>query len=259
MSFKTLVAFELRLGIQIERAERPWSVLVVAHIIPELCRMTMFLLFAVVAGGRAAIPVAIVGIAVVAMYRAALSEVTDIPVRDSMFQVTGPLLTGGAVALLRYSIRCIPLLLLAAVDSILAVCVLAPLLGEKALLFDVLTSWWVTLPVLLSALMCGLTIAAFAIGNTFQNLIHNAVASLAVVCSGAFFSLASFPILNAIGSVLPGQHAITGLRALISGQSVMPHVLLECAVGCGWALIGVVLYSAMIRQARRGGSGAFSN
>ncbi|WP_047261115.1 hypothetical protein [Corynebacterium mustelae] len=259
MNFKTLITSELRLGMQIERAERPRSVLLVAHIIPELCRMTMFLLFAVLAGGRAAVPIAIVGIAVVAMYRAALSEVTDIPVRDSMFHVTGPLLAGGAVALLRYSVRCAPLLLLAVVDSVLAVCILAPALGETELLFDVLRCWWVTVPVLASSLMCGLTIASFAIGNTFQNLIHNAMASLAVVCSGAFFLLDSFPVLKAIGSVLPGQHSIAGLRALIVGESAALHVLLECVVACGWAIVGIGLYSIVIRRARRHGRGVFGN
>lgn len=166
--------------------------------------------------------------------------------------------SSGTVVFFRYCFRSVPLALLAAVDSLVAVAALSLLIPSFDLFVSILTYWWIVIPTIFSAIMFSITFASFAVGNAYQNLIHNATSAIAIVCSGAFFQLVNFPVLAFIGRFLPGSHSVSALREAMAGQDPWLNFVLEILVGILWAGIGVVLYSYHIRKAKKHGQGVFA-
>lgn len=260
MSFNLFrwITAEVSLGFQIQQVDRPLVVLIFGHIFPELSRMLIFTFFAYMAGGESVLPFVAVGVAVVATYRASLSEPSDYPVTDAMLGLSQNFTSSGAAVFFRYCFRSVPLAVLAAVDSLIAIAALSLLIPSFDLFLSIMTHWWIVLPTIFSATMFSITFASFAVGNAYLNLIHNTTSSIAIVCSGAFFSLANFPVLAYLGAILPGFHSVSAMRQATAGSDPWLNFTLEILVGALWAAVGIALYSYHIHKAKKHGRGVFA-
>jgi ABC-2 type transport system permease protein len=116
----------------------------------------------------------------------------------------------------------------------------------------------VLLLVSFTATAAGIAAAAFAVGRRAENLICNLMTYLVMLCCGAFLPRGRVPVIDAIGTVIPGRHGLAAMRAHLAGDPVVGHLLAEALVGVGWLVAGTILVTIQVRRAHRSGHDDFA-
>ena len=243
----------LFLGVaDFRRSLSPWMLLI-SHVIPELMRMTPYVLIALTVGGHSAMQYAIPGAVLLATARMTISETSGLPVSDVWSKTLGNNAAGVLPLAGQYLLRTTPLAAAALLDSLVVLAVfgwkLHPAPGVNTLVAWIASS---TLSIF-AGVAFGLTISVACLGNDLQNLIHNTAASIVTVCSGAVVSLTHIPVIPLLGDILPLTHAITGFRLSLSGQPALGEWILEARNGAGWLIAAAALYSLTLAWARARG------
>lgn len=245
-----------RLYVHILRHNWPPVVFVTGHLVPELFRMTLYVLMGSMLGGDAGRNFALIGCSVFAVQRATVSEVSDVPICDAQAGTLPTLMGSGHNLLAHYAARAIPLAALACADFVVLLIALSAIFGTIANVLPILSSAWIVAPTIVGGLAFGLVVVTPAIGNELQNLLHNAAAALLTVTSGAVFAPQLLPpFINWIAVLLPFRHAITALRQRLNGEPFIVEFALEVAVAALWIAVAAGLYAGIQRRYLSGGRG----
>ncbi len=103
----------------------------------------------------------------------------------------------------------------------------------------------------------GLTLGCFSLVGTDVNLVVNLALYVLLVLCGANFPVQALPQpLQILASLLPITHGLQAVRSSFAhaGASASGNIGLEALIGCGYMLLGYVLFTYIEREARRRGS-----
>ena len=123
-------------------------------------------------------------------------------------------------------------------------------IGRWDMVLPLLSCAPIYLLIAMSSSAAGLAAASAALGRRADVVISNGFLYLIIATGGLFIPLGKVPALDAIGSVLPGQHGVRAIRQLLAGEAWGLQVVLEVVVLLGWSIIAVMLLSVQLRRAR---------
>lgn len=252
-----MLAPHARLGWQLLRAEWPPAVWAVGRLLPEVIRTLVFVIIGGLVGGEDGMRFALIGCVVLSIATTAISEVTDIPVRDVQLGTYRAVSLAPLSPFLQLVARASALWITALIIAAVVVLVLPLTVGLGELTGPLLVRIWMVVPAVLAATMLGLVVIAPAIGSNWEGITYNGAVAVITVLSGAIFEV-TWTVGAAIGDVLPLTHTIRALRASLTGDPWLGELLLEVAVGTMWAILGWLLYGMQDARGRRRGEGAFA-
>lgn len=235
------------------RVQNPWPVLLSAEW-PRAALQCLF--FTVVAGLAApdARAVAFPGALAMVLMLATVVEVSDVPALDKWSGTLPRLLLSGRDLFTLYLVRALPQMLSGLAALVVAAVVTAAVLRLGPELVDVAHAAPVYLLMAVTTTIAGLTVAATALGRRADVVVSNGFLYLVTACCGLLVPVDDVPVLSTLGLVLPTRHGIDAVRAIGAGEPWLLPVVLECLVGLGWLVVGVLLYRSQARRAIRSGN-----
>lgn len=254
-----------RVGALEHRAMWPLPVYLLGHLVPTVLGLLVYVLIGLLGSGDRGMVFAYVGCVVLAVRGDCLSAVSDIPVEDAALHRYHQVRRGALPAFIQYTGRAVA----DGASAVLAVLVTAMVLGsvvgaatgDWAVIGRVLLALPLLTVTIPSAIVVGLTATAPAIGNDYQNLVHNTVAAVVTICSGAVFPTTINPVLDAVAQVMPLHHTVLAMRDVVAGAPLgtwLAQLAQELAVGLGWGVVGLVVYRWFDHRGRVTGRGAFT-
>src|SRR5690606_27559718 len=126
-----------------------------------------------------------------------------------------------------------PYLLQGLATSLIALVTLGPVFLGVSTAFDTLRMWPALVLSSVSAACLGMFVGVASLGKRGDVLLANGAQYLVMLCSGAVAPVSAYPVLDAIGRVLPGHHVLTFVRG---GSWAGPgwSLLCEVMVGLLW-------------------------
>lgn len=253
-----LLTANLRLGWRLHKAHWPWGVFLLGRYLPELVRMLLYVLIGRIVAGPEGMTYAFVGVVVLVVVSAAVAEISDLPVYDTVFGTYPKVRCAIVPPVWQFAARALPLIAIALLLSAGVAVAVGPAAGLWPLVPDLLIRLPLLVPGILSAMALGLTAIAPAIGTWAANATYNVAAAVLTVGTGAVFPVTSSTGLSYVSQVLPLTHTIAGVRASLAGVSPWPHLGNEVLVGMGWMVMAVLVYTWQDRRARKRGVGALA-
>jgi hypothetical protein len=147
----------------------------------------------------------------------------------------------------------------AVLELIVCWIVVALLTGNVGTAVDLLPAAPVVVLISVTIACAGYFCAAFCVGRRTEIVIYNLLTYLIIVCSNALIPRGRSGVIDAIGTVLPGTHGLTVVRAIADGRDwAGTELLAETAVGAVWLAAGIAVHVRMARRSRITGSDSFS-
>lgn len=248
----------VRFGWREFHAVNPPSV-VAGSILPRMLLQVLFftLLGGVVAGARHQ-EYAYIGGLMLALAMTNILYVSQVPVADKESATFWRLRTGRLPAMAVFAARSLPYPVVGFGVVVVSATVVAALAGLGTVAVRLLPVVGVYLLVSFTATAAGLAAAAFAVGRRAETLASNLMGYVVMLCSGAFLPPGRVPVLDAVGTVIPGRHGLTAVHAHLAGDPMLSQVVAEAVVGVGWLGVATVVVAIQIRRARRHGHDDFA-
>nr|WP_300340156.1 hypothetical protein [Actinomyces sp.] len=229
----------------------PPGVLITTHLVPELLRMTMYVLIAQLAGGAGAALFAACGAVALITVRMTVSEHSGVPVEDVWHKTMGMNSTAVLPLYLQYTLRSLPLQAVAVIDGLVAFSLVRVIAPDHEISVG---AWLLSLCCVPSGVAFGTAISAFCLGKNMHNMVHNIAASILTVCSGAVIPAEDVPVARFLAPFLP----VAGSAQILQSGEVSAYAWhlagRELLVALMWGACGAALYSVMVRRSRRSGS-----
>jgi ABC-2 type transport system permease protein len=135
------------------------------------------------------------------------------------------------------------------VDAVVAILVVAPLLGEQ----DVVPRLLAAVPLLglvaFSTSGLGLVVGAISLTQRADVLLTNLTSYLLLVLAGV---TAPISVFGHVGEIfvraLPLTNGLLGIRAVLAGRPWLDDALLELATGAAWLALGLALVALQTRR-----------
>lgn len=252
------LAVLIRFGFVEFRAANPPTIFLTAMLPRDVLQAVFWTVLGGIAGGANGSRYAYIG-AVVISLTGVLGSMTDAPTTDKWVGTYTRLLRGRSSTAAIYLCRGVAPTLVGILEMLACWLVVAALTGHLDTAVDMLPALPVTLLIALTMAAAGVACAAFCVGRRAEVALYNLAIYLIIVASNALIPRGKLPVLDAIGTVLPGTHGLTVVRAIADHQAWSAGALLaEAAVGVGWLLVGVALHRYLAGKARRTGSDTFS-
>jgi ABC-2 type transport system permease protein len=248
----------VRLGWREFRAVNPPSV-IGGSILPRVALQALFftLLGGVVAGARHQ-QYAFVGGLMLALAMTNILYVSQVPVADKDSATFWRLRIGVLHPVTVFAARALPYPIVGFAVLVVAAAIVAPLAGLGGLALRLVPVAFVYLLISFTATAAGLAAAAFAVGRHAETLASNLMGYVVMLCSGAFLPPGRVPVLDVIGTVLPGRHGLMAVRGYLDGRPWHAAVAAEAAVGVGWLAVAVLVVLVQMRRAWRHGHDDFA-
>lgn len=141
--------------------------------------------------------------------------------------------------------------------SLIALGVLAPVFVGTRGQRDILAVWPALVVAAAASACVGMAVGAASLGKRSDVFLANGMFYAVVLLSGAIAPLTGYPVLRAIGSVLPVQHTLLFMRASPRGSPPWQQLWLEAAVGAGWLVVAALLLRVQSYRARQLGFDEF--
>jgi ABC-2 type transport system permease protein len=135
------------------------------------------------------------------------------------------------------------------VDAVVAILVVAPLLGEQDAIPRLLAAVPLVAIVALSTSALGLVVGAISLTLRADVLLTNLTSYLLLVFAGVTAPISLFGhVGETVVRMLPLTNGLLAVRAVLAGRPWLPDTLLELAVGAGWLALGLALVVLQTRQ-----------
>lgn len=150
------------------------------------------------------------------------------------------------------------------VTSLTSLLALGPLFGIRYGTGQALAAAGIILMVSLSSYTFCLVLAGLVLGRMgLRNIVGNLASLSLMAFCGVQVPTDYWPRwVGAAAALLPVTHGLASMRALLDGAPagrVVPGVLLEAAVGAGWALVAVLTFRRLAERGRSDGSIEFGD
>jgi ABC-2 type transport system permease protein len=241
----------LRIGVREYLAENPPHILVSAVLPRAVLQCLFFTLLGRVIGGQAGLELAFVGSLAAVQTLATAVAICDVPMLDKWSGTFGRLRAGAMHPASVFALRAVPHVLQAVAATVLSLAVVGPLVGVGELALRLLPLLPLYALMAVTGAAAGLAAAALAVGRRADVLAGNVLAYLVLLTGGVLVPPGRLAWVDALGSVLPIRHGLIAVHRLLDGGPWAGELLLEAAVGAGWAVLAVGLVSTQIARARR--------
>nr|AGZ94021.1 ABC transporter permease protein [Streptomyces sp. MMG1612] len=150
------------------------------------------------------------------------------------------------------------------VTSLTCLLALGPFFGVRYGLGQALAAAGITVVVSLSSYTFCLVLAGLVLGRMgLRNIVGNLASLSLMAFCGVQVPTDYWPDwIGAVAAVLPVTHGLSAMRALMDGAAagrVGSEVLLEAAVGAGWAVVAVLTFRRLAERGRADGSIEFGD
>lgn len=142
--------------------------------------------------------------------------------------------------------------------AMMAAAIMAPLIGMSGLAIQLMPLAPILFAVSVTSTAAGLAAAAFAVGRRVETLASNLLAYLVMLTSGAFLPVGQLPLLDALGTCMPGRNGLLVIHAELRGDPWASDFFRELCVGAGWVAVFVLLMTIQCKRAHRGGHDDFA-
>lgn len=243
----------LRSGWLLFLAEEPVRVQLTTSAPRIVLQAVFYCLIGRLVGGAAGLDYALVGSAAFAASSRTVIAVCDVPMTDSWsdsyYRLQGGVLGPTAV----YACRAVPYAVSGFAASLLVLLVTGPVVGAAGRSVALVPAVPLLLLTAVTSTAFGLAVAALALGRSADVLFGNVAAYLVLAVTGVVVPAGSW--LGYLGDVLPLDHGLAAVRALLGGRPWVGQAGLEAAVGCGWLLVSALVLAHRDRRVR-GASGS---
>jgi ABC-2 type transport system permease protein len=137
------------------------------------------------------------------------------------------------------------------VDAVVAILVVAPLVGEQELIVRLLAAVPLFGLIALSTSGLGLAVGAISMTQRADVLATNLVTYLLLVFAGVVAPLSVFGhVGETMARMLPLANGLLAVRDVLAGRPWLGDMLLELAAAIGWLALGLALLALQARRLR---------
>lgn len=247
------IALTARIAAREHRAANPWRVSITATWPRALLQCLFFTMLGRVLGGDAGQQFAFAGSVAIIIVLFTFGDVADVPMRDRWAATFYRLRLGRLPVPLVYVVRALPGMADAVLVVVLSIVVVGVLTGQLSFVPVLLAHLPFYVLMVLTSAAAGLAAASIGLfGRPGSDVIVANIAMYLIIAgTNALIPRGQVPLLDTVGTVLPMTHALQALRASVDGQPWHGPLVLELAVGAGWALVAVSVYTIAVRRLRR--------
>jgi ABC-2 type transport system permease protein len=247
------IALATRIGNREHRAVNPWWVSLTTMWPRALLQCLFFTLLGRVIGGESTQAYTFIGAVAVSITLFAFGDVGDVPMRDRWAATFYRLRLSRLPVPLVYVLRALPVAGDAAIVVALCVLMVGPVTGQVELTLRLLALLPFYLIMVATSVAAGLATSSIGLfGRVGSDVwVANVAMYLIIVASGALIPPGRLPLLDAVGALLPMRHALEAVHLHLAGEPWVGKLLMELAVGGGWLLAAVGVYSLAVWRIRR--------
>jgi ABC-type polysaccharide/polyol phosphate export permease len=241
----------IRNGWLLYRADEPLRVQLTTTVPRVVLQVVFYTLLARTVLGAAGAAYAFVGCVAYAACMWTVVAVCDVPMNDSWSDSYYRLQTGVLGPATVYVCRALPYLVSGMVSSLLVLAIDGPVLGLTRQSLDLVPLLPLYALTAASSTALGLAVAALAVGRSADVLFGNLAAYLILALAGIVTPVPrAAHWLTYLADLLPVDHGVTAIRAVLADRPWTGEAALEALVGAAWLLCAVLVLRHRDRKTR---------